>query len=279
MLDLKNITIVSINTRDPELSVKAIERSCKYINFGTVLLLSDKKIKHKYIKTKLIPTINSLEEYSLFCVKELYKYVDTDYCLLVQPDGFVTNPFMWSDEFLKYDYVAAPWDKLLSERGLWMCGMLYAEFIDIPIIVGNGGFSLRSVKLLEAIKRPGFIKRHPEDYCICVDNKEFLEQECGIRIAPVNVAEQFAVERSPWHQAFGFHGFFNFGMVLNDESLRAFISSLPENYLRGLDAYDLVSYLRQEGRLGIAKEIAQKVRFKWKMRKRYIKLKFWLLSA
>ena len=138
---------------------------------------------------------------------------------------------------------------------------------------------MRSVKLLQAMKKPGFVKRHPEDYCICVDNKEFLTQEYGIRIAPTGVAEQFAVERSPWHPSFGFHGFFNFGHVLSDAELTAFIKMLPENYLSGLDVYDLISYLRQEGRLGMAKEIAGKVCFKWKMRKRFIKLKFWQLSS
>jgi hypothetical protein len=112
-----------------------------------------------------------------------------------------------------------------------------------------------------------------------VDNRAFLQQECDIQIAPSNVAEQFAVERSPWHEAFGFHGLFNFGRVLNDECLRAFMELLPENYLNGLDAYDLVSYLREEGRTGVAKEIANRVRFKWKMRKRYLNLQFWLLTT
>jgi hypothetical protein len=144
--------------------------------------------------------------------------------------------------------------------------------------VGNGGFSLRSKKLLNAIQQPGFIKKHPEDYCICADNKEFLRQ-LGVNIAPVTVAERFAVERTPWHDAFGFHGFFNFGRVLDDAELRAFINILPVNYLSGLDAYDLISSLREQDRIQLAKEIAEKVRFKWKMRKRYMKLKFWQLLA
>jgi hypothetical protein len=105
-----------------------------------------------------------------------------------------------------------------------------------------------------------------------------LRQECGIRIAPTGIAEQFAVERSPWHPSFGFHGFFNFGKVLDDSELKAFIKMLPENYLSGLDSYDLIKSLRDQGREGVAKEIAEKVRFKWKMRKRFIKLKFWQLG-
>jgi hypothetical protein len=100
-----------------------------------------------------------------------------------------------------------------------------------------------------------------------------------MKIAPVSIAEQFAVERTPWHEAFGFHGFFNFGRVLNDDELKAFIQMLPYNYLSGLDSYNLIHSLREQGRVVLAKEIAEKVRFKWKMRKRYLKLKFWQLST
>jgi hypothetical protein len=95
----------------------------------------------------------------------------------------------------------------------------------------------------------------------------------------VTIAEQFAVERSEWHDAFGFHGFFNFGRVLNDESLRAFISTLPENYLSGLDTYDLITSLREQGRMSLAQDMARKVHFTWKMRRRYLKLKYWLITG
>jgi hypothetical protein len=188
------------------------------------------------------------------------QYFESSHVLVIQWDSFVTHPQLWSDDFLRYDYIGPVWP----------------HHPKTP--VGNGGFSLRSKKLLNVIRQPGFIKKHPEDYCICADNKDFLERK-DIRIAPVNIAEQFAVERTEWHPAFGFHGFFNFGRVLDDAQLKAFIKILPENYLNGLDAYDLIASLREQGRLQLAKEIAKKVRFKWKMRKRYVNLKFWQLSA
>ena len=127
------------------------------------------------------------------------------------------------------------------------------------------------------MKLPGFVKRHPEDYCICVDNKAFLEQECDIQIASKELAEQFAVERSPWHDAFGFHGFFNFAHVLNDQELQSCLCLMPDSALSGLDSYDLIASLREQNRLEIAKEIARRVNFQWKMRTRYLKLKYWLM--
>jgi len=264
MLNLSNVTLLCVETRDPDLALWAIDKCLSGTQFSKVVLitnlerLTQKRSDIEYVQA---PSIRTTKDYSDLLLTGLDQYVKGSHVLVIQWDSFVIHPELWTDKFLNYDYIGPVWPHHPQNP------------------VGNGGFSLRSVKLLEAIKRPGFFKKHPEDYCICVDNKVFLEKECGIQIAPANIAEQFAVERSPWHKTFGFHGFFNFGRVLNDESLRVFINTLPESYLSGLDTYDLVSYLRQEGRLGMAKEIAQKVCFKWKMRKRFLKLKFWLLSA
>jgi Protein of unknown function (DUF5672) len=264
MRNLPNVTLLCVETRDPELAHWAIDQCLSRTQFAKVVLITNLERVSKQrsdIEYVQAPNIRTTKDYSELLLTGLDQYVKGSHVLVIQWDSFVIHPELWTDDFLSYDYI----------------GPIWPHHPQNP--VGNGGFSLRSVKLLEAIKRPGFFKKHPEDYCICVDNKVFLEQECGIQIAPENIAEQFAVERSPWHKAFGFHGFFNFGRVLNDVSLRVFIGTLPESYLSGLDTYDLISYLRQEGRIGMAKEIAQKVRFRWKMRKRYIKLKFWLLST
>ena len=264
MLNLNNVTLLCVETREPELAHWAIDKCLSGTQFAKVVLItnldrvSDKRADIEYVQA---PPIKTTKDYSELLLAGLDQHVEGSHVLVIQWDSFVIHPELWTNSFLTYDYIGAVWPHHPTTA------------------VGNGGFSLRSVKLLQAMKKPGFVKRHPEDYCICVDNKEFLAQECGIRIAPTGVAEQFAVERSPWHPSFGFHGFFNFGHVLSDAELTAFIKMLPENYLSGLDVYDLISYLRQEGRLGMAKEIAGKVCFKWKMRKRFIKLKFWQLRA
>ena len=35
--------------------------------------------------------------------------LETTHCLIVQPDSFVVNYELWKNEFLKYDYIGAPW--------------------------------------------------------------------------------------------------------------------------------------------------------------------------
>lgn len=263
MLNLSNVTLLCVETREPELAYWAIDKCLSGTQFAKVVLItnldrvSKTRADIEYIQA---PPIKTTRDYSDLLLTGIGQYVESSNVLIIQWDSFVIHPELWSDEFLRYDYIGPVWP----------------HHPETP--VGNGGFSLRSKRLLQTIKQPGFIKKHPEDYCICADNRVFLEEH-GIKIAPVNIAEQFAVERMTWHPAFGFHGFFNFGRVLNDAELTAFIKILPENYLSGLDAYDLASYLLQDGRLEVAKVIARKVRFKWKMRKRYFKLKFWQLRS
>ena len=52
-----------------------------------------------------ISHIGSTESYSEFCIRDLVKYVDTDFVLIVQHDGFVLNPNSWNDKFFDYDYI------------------------------------------------------------------------------------------------------------------------------------------------------------------------------
>lgn len=263
MLNLFNVTLLCVETREPELAHWAIDRCLSGTQFAKVVLITNldrisaTRADIEYVQA---PPIKTTKDYSELLLTGINQYIDSSYVLVIQWDSFVIHPQLWSDDFLRYDYIGPVWP----------------HHPETP--VGNGGFSLRSKKLLQIIQQPGFVKKHPEDYCICADNKDFLEQR-GIEIAPVNIAEQFAVERTAWHAAFGFHGFFNFGRVLNDAELKAFIKILPENYLSGLDSYDLIASLHEQGRMGLAKEIAGKVRFRWKMRRQFIKLKFWQLSS
>lgn len=260
MLKLSKVTLLCVETREPDLAHWAIDQCLRGARFAKVVLVTNVdlvKNKRSDIEYAQAPPIRSTKDYSDLLLTDIDQYVVGSHVLIIQWDSFITHPNLWRNEFLDYDYIGPVWP----------------HHPETP--VGNGGFSLRSKKLLEIIQQPGFVKKHPEDYCICADNRNFLEKR-KIKIAPVDIAEQFAVERTLWHEAFGFHGFFNFGRLLNDAELTAFIKILPENYLSGLDAYDLISYLKHVGRVKIAKEISKKVRFKWKMRKQFVRLKFGL---
>jgi hypothetical protein len=204
------------------------------------------------------PPIKTTKDYSNLLLTGLRQYVAGTHVLIIQWDSFILQPKLWTNDFLQYDYIGAVWP----------------HHPDTP--VGNGGFSLRSVKLLEALESPAISRRHPEDFCICVDNKVTLESQFGIRFASEQVAEQFAVERTSWHPVFGFHGFFNFGKALSPDELSTFLDLLPDAYLGGVDTYDLLDYLLDHNHKDLAQRIWKRVQFKWRYRKRYLSMA-WLL--
>ncbi len=263
MLHLPNVTLLCVETRDPALAHWAIERCIINTQFAKVVLitnldlLNERKASINYVQA---PLIRTSKDYSEFLLTEIDQYVTGSHVLIIQWDSFITNPNLWCDEFLSYDYIGPVWPHHPTTP------------------VGNGGFSLRSVKLLNAIKQPQFNKKHPEDYCICSDNKTFLEKDCQIRFAPVEIAEKFAVERSDWHPAFGFHGFFNFGKALNQKELSDFLNLLPDAYLGGVDTYDLIEHLIEHNNEFVAMAIWKRVKFKWRMRKNYLKIKMKLAA-
>lgn len=205
-LKLPNVTLLGVDCVNVERLQAAMDVSQRNIEFGsTKLLTSLSTDDDRLVK---IPPIGSVEEYSRFCFEKLYEYVETEYVLLVQYDGFVLNPHSWMNEFLEYDYVGAPW--LVAD---WSLRDFYfpAELLG-KWVVGNGGFSLRSKRLLEIaarlIKNGKVVRTNPEDVAVCVWYKDFFEKE-GIRFAPVELAKKFSVEGSEdlYTEQFGFHSF------------------------------------------------------------------------
>ncbi|MFA6524086.1 MAG: DUF5672 family protein [Candidatus Paceibacterota bacterium] len=198
MKKLSNVTLLGLDCVNVE-RLKLVADICqKDFEFGSIKLLSS--IKDDDPRIIPIDSINSKEEYSKFLIKKLNDFVDTEFVLIIQYDGFILNPNAWTDEFLKYDYIGAPW------------------WYDDEYNVGNGGFSLRSKKLLDILQKDNFIQQfHPEDHCICRIYGDYLKKQ-GIVFAPELVASKFSIEGSicdpslpikygsVWTNEFGFHG-------------------------------------------------------------------------
>ncbi len=189
---LANVTLIGVDCVDIDRLIQAADICELGLSFEAVKLLSS--IPSSDPRVFSIPAIRSVKEYSEFCITSMAAYVDTEFALIFQYDGFVLNPNAWSDEFLEYDYIGAPWYHL---RGLR---------------VGNGGFSLRSKRLLDSMA--GHYKTiggtvHPEDVWICKTARPTLEA-VGMRFAPETVAACFSKEGDhrcvSWNGEFGFHG-------------------------------------------------------------------------
>jgi hypothetical protein len=198
MRELPQVTLIGVDCIDVGRLLHAAAICQRSIRFGDVRILTS--IPHDHPSIVPIAPLTSREAYSSFMVKRLNTYVDTPFALVIQYDGFILNPDAWRDDYLAYDYIGAPWRE---PEGY---------------IVGNGGFSLRSKRLLERLQQDDAIPDPtdldppdaPEDWYICVMVRDHLEER-GIRWAPVELARQFSLEGGDhedgvmWTNQFGFH--------------------------------------------------------------------------
>lgn len=192
MKHLPNVTVVAMTDRDYGQTIEAIYKTLKQITPSEVILFTDTIQFDDKFKNIVIPRFGSWENYNHFVVKELHKYIKTDYILLIQHDGYVINGDAWTDEFLDYDYIGAPW--------------MYKDGRN----VGNGGFSLRSTRLHKILGEDPMIEiTCPEDEIISRLYRNYLQSK-GIRFAPEELAHRFSFEMHPPKcKTFGFHNYFH----------------------------------------------------------------------
>jgi tetratricopeptide (TPR) repeat protein len=203
MLELPGVTLCCVDTTNPELALRALRSSASGIVFARSLFLTDRAHDVAGIDVRVIAPLGSRESYSAFVLKTLVEHVDTAHVLLIQWDGYVVNPAAWRDEFLACDYIGAKW--------FWHSDEMR---------VGNGGFSLRSRRLLRALQDPRISLAGPEDETICRVFRPLLEREHGIVFATEELADAFAFEAAyPIGLPLGFHGLYNFCRVIPSEEI------------------------------------------------------------
>jgi hypothetical protein len=209
MLELENVTLVSMSSVNLDLTIKAIEKSCSGIKYGSVKLITHEKPKKlpDFIEFCQIEKINSVDEYSYHMIYDLGKYIETDFALVIQYDGYVISPESWREDFLKYDYIGAPFDLPKDDFS-------YRDVYGKIFRVGNGGFSIRSKKLIDLpnvlnLEWRSFHGFYNEDGFICAMYRHIYEEN-GCKIAPLEVAKYFSHENYIPEISgiipFGFHG-------------------------------------------------------------------------
>ena len=125
--------------------------------------------------------------------------------------------------------------------------------------VGNGGFSLRSQRLLQAGLDARIRDEHPEDAVLCRQYRALLEKEHGVRFAPPAVARHFTYENeTPLASTFGFHGPKNLAAVLDGETLLQWLDALPDDFFRGRDARRLARALLRHGEPRVASALIRR---------------------
>ena len=210
-LKLPNVTLVMVETREHVLARMAIDDCLDYAEFGDLLIITDRpsefyNFNHLKPIVKTVPDWPNKLGWSQSWWHDVPQHVATSHTLNIQWDSWIWDREMWSDEFLRYDYVGAPW---------W-----YKDGKN----VGNGGFSLVSSRLKRYLydNRDRFpCDTHIDDDLLCRKYRPELEK-VGFAWAPESVAHRFSFEcarPSPTSRHFGFHAMFNWPIVLDHEDL------------------------------------------------------------
>lgn len=193
MLELPQVTVVAMAGVNVFATVKALAYSSKEIKFGRVLLISHERPWYLPAGIDFEPTTKTKDIYE-WCHKiiyDLHRYIRTDYAILVHNDGFIVNPEQWREEFLKYDYIGAPWPVPAPTDNS------YRDVRGNLIRVGNS-VSLRSKRIMElpselGVPWPPREGAFHEDGFLCCNIRHLL-QEKGTKFAPLDVAKYFSHE-------------------------------------------------------------------------------------
>lgn len=244
-IELPDVTLVAVSSVAIPATVRALKACLRQVKFGTTLFLTDQPPPgdpHPEITWRRISPIRSRADYSHFMTKSLVDHVATSHALCVQWDGYLLDAARWDDCFLSFDYIGAPWP----------------QFGDCNN-VGNGGFSLRSRRLMNACANLPAHEGVAEDILICRVWRDALER-AGIRFAPLDVARRFAFERNPRRgDEFGFHGIFNLVNIVHEPERLSLIKSLEGTLIAASERRELLAWALKHGRMRLALEFSLRI--------------------
>jgi len=218
-MKLNNVTIAAVAGAKAIETLKAIKYSMKELEFYRAILITPDDIQDDQVEIIKCEPLN-YEQYNHFIVYRLCEYIETTHCLLVQNDGYVVNPDRWQDSWMQYDYIGALWPLPQDDFS-------FRDQDGNIQRVGNGGFTLRSKKLLSVAKDLNlewkkYYGFYHEDGFYCCHNRSAYEL-AGCKFSPIEVAAEFShetmVAENYGNIPFGFHGRNNFYYQVTQKSL------------------------------------------------------------
>ena len=215
-MNLNDVTLVTIETMYHGLAKRAMEETLARLPIKNVLVFSDQDFlpgaRHVPIEH------GDMFSYCQRLLKGIGEHVETSHIIFQQWDAMVHDGNKWQDYFLLNDYIGATWPWRPHGQN-----------------VGNGGFSLRSKKLLDALQAPhlqmNIFGEHgvQEDNYISIVWRPELEK-LGIEYAPAPVADQFSQELGEnGHRAMAHHGLWNIVQFMPRDVIEYFILNCPAN--------------------------------------------------
>ena len=207
-----DLTILAASSENIELTALAMRHSSFRIENKDRIFITDKEVSGPFTRLDA-PKYENREDNWNWCWFKLPELIQTTHELSIQYDGYVIDGDMWTDNFYHYDYIGSKWPWYSHHR------------------VGNGGFCLRSKRLLMSLTEFPAPGSQPDDDYICRTLRPELES-MGMVFAPEPVADMFSYERHvPMQRTLGFHGLFNMWRHVDDVEM---IEMLPKfaDYVR-----------------------------------------------
>ncbi len=230
----ENVPIIAIDNRYNIMTLLSVVISLYNVvkykqtrSFSGIIYTSCQSIdKYKNVIDKIglsnllsVKVVGSFDDIELFHM-ELYnqvlkdsgfwKKLEWDKCIIVQDDGILMDG-KFIDEYLKYDYVGAPWADAKDNE--------YIKKNINPGLVGNGGFSIRDVEKMKHICETYIDEKNnlfyhnlneiPEDVYFV---KHLIQMNANV--APFDVARKFAVEQVLSVNPVGFHKFWMYNLPI-----------------------------------------------------------------
>lgn len=184
MKELPTVTLIAYdNSNCSEKTADVLHYCAKFFKFASIRLVC-RLIPRNSDGILLVHTFDAGYQAALrWEICGLDTHFATEHSLFVSRDGFIINPDKWTDDWLAYDMIGAPWPlRVLEGRATDR--------------VGNTGFCLRSKKFATYCRM--FAERYdkanmPADVFSCQHMRPEFEDR-GIRYAPVGIAADFSYE-------------------------------------------------------------------------------------
>jgi Protein of unknown function (DUF5672) len=249
MSAIDDVTLVTIETHYHALAGRALQECVDRIPFRNVITFSDRPIIGGATNIP-VNTIGSMRDYCDILLKGMWPFVRTSHVIFAQWDAMIFDETKWTDDYLEYDYIGAVWPWQPPGQN-----------------VGNGGFSLRSAKLLNALRDP-FIHMTPEgphgvqeDNYIAIVHRQMLEKKYGIRFAPPDVAAQFSYELGDYKGSMAFHGFWNVMQFMPKPTVDFFFANRPPNMFNELHrAHHIIVALGNTDRVDLIASAVEEIK-------------------
>lgn len=131
--------------------------------------------------------------YNIWLVREFWRFLNCDHIFSIHRDGYILNPDKWTDDFLMYDWIGAPWPDY-PNGGNGACCIMSRQFL--KWIANN------PIPILDGMAQDRYI-------CETLYGTALAN---GFRFAPRSLCARFALELDiteyprTLKDVFGFHG-------------------------------------------------------------------------